>query len=291
MPIPTWTPLPSVQYVTFFDPNNPLTTFTPQLNPVQIPRAVGNVRKYTETVNGGVIILGDKEYPPKEIGLVWNQLDDSDFQKLVKFSYLFPCAFVDNNDNGFIGCLVFDQVQQVPKVTKKIWQVKASFLVTSPYNGLVNAIPQLDPPALTLQILDPTNTPGNPGYITASTTQYFWATIVSRTGESTVGQILTATSIHNYTAFVLSFTAPVSYYYLKTRIYWSNQTIAANATFLADIWAGQTATFTAFGPYVNYSNALPPSFSQSFTGYWAGATWIPDATGGSSSVPPYSTLV
>lgn len=284
MAIPTWTALPPRQLVTFYNPSDPLNTFTPQINPVTEKRKPNSVRKYMETTNLGAAIIGDREYPPKEITLTWNQMDDSDYQQFKNMSFIYPLVFVDNNDNGFLGALVFDSVEQLSKVTKKIWQVQASFLVTAPYDGLYNAIPKLDPPQLSVTV----NSSG--GYITFGTNEYFWTTIVTKTGESTIGQMVSATAGSNNNSFLLTFAAPVSIYYVKTRIYWNSAPNPATATFLADIFNSQNSTWTAYGPYVNYSQLNPPSYNSAFTGYWAGALWVADQSGGNSTLPPGSNI-
>jgi hypothetical protein len=120
-----WTPLPQRQLVKFYDPANPSTSYTPQNNPEQIILKPNNVRKYVETTNGTSVIMGDREYPPKEIALTWNTLDAADLEGIRPFIYTAPIVYVDNNDQGYLGVLILDDVEQLPGKTMLIYTVKA----------------------------------------------------------------------------------------------------------------------------------------------------------------------
>lgn len=179
----TWTALGTRQLVRFYDPYNPTTTFTPQLNPRQQMVKPNNIRKYTETTNGTSVILGDREYPPKEIQLVWPIMDSADYESFRTMCAINPLVFVDNNDNGYMGLLQIDDVQQVPDKTYKVYEVHASFLVISPYNGTNSVLNVLTNPTLTTSAAW---TASN-GYIPSGVPIYFYPTVCTPWGETTAG--------------------------------------------------------------------------------------------------------
>lgn len=268
--IPTWTDLQTKQLVKFFDPASS-STFTPQINPTQQVNKPGNSRKYTMTTNTTSVIQGSREYPPKEISLTWNCMDASDFESLRVMQSINPIVYVDNNDVGYLGVLVFDSVEQLPNVSKKVYRVMASFLVLNPYNGQVTILNQLIPP--TLSLAGSVQTTG--GYIAGSTTLYFWTTVTTPSGESlpssTFSVATPAGTNTNY--FTLQFTAPTSAWYRKTRIYWNSTNSSVTSTLLAECLAGQPSTFKIYTAYLAYSTLGPPTYGTAFTGRWDGGKW------------------
>lgn len=263
----TWTNLGTVQRARFYDPNNTANTFTVQYNYKAMAVTPGNVRKYTQTVNGTSVIIGDREYPPTEIRITWDQMDKSDLDVIRQFTILSPIVFVDNNDNGYLGVLVIDNVAQVGGMTKNVWGVSASFLVIAPYQGTTRAINVLAAPAIA-------NPSWVAGYVPNGTTLYYWSTAWTPWGESLVSSVLTYTnSSGGLQAPVITWTQPVSPYFKKARLYWNTTNTPASATMLTEVQAGFTGTFTAYGPYVAYNSINPPTFSTAFTGYWSGGLW------------------
>lgn len=264
------TPLPTRKGVTFYDPANTGNTYTSKLNPIQIKRKPESVRKYTRTTNGTSVITGSREYPPSEIKLVWNQMDKTDYEGIRPFTGINPIVFVDNNDNGYLGVLVIDSVEQLANKSGWVYAVEASFLVVAPYNGSSSTINTLAVPTLSVAY-------GTPGYIPANTTMYAWATVITPWGESTPGSALTiapGATANQYAS--ISWTAPTSNYYRKTRLYWNNANSVSSATFLGEVLSGLTQGFTIYGPYVAYSTLNPPLFGRNFTGYFAGGLWTND---------------
>jgi hypothetical protein len=268
------TPLQTRQLVTFFDPLNTGNYFIPKLNPIQMIRKPNSVRKYTMTTNSTAVILGDYEYPPKEISITWNQIDDADFQSLREFTFISPITFVDNNDNGYLGVLVIDEAEQLANVTLKAWSVKASFLVVSPYDGITTTLPKLSNPSLS----DTKTTSG--GYITGAQTIYVWNTVFTPTGESVPGTALTLTSTSGDTAayFTVTWTAPTSGWYRKTRLYWNSVNTSTTATLLGEVLAGLSQQWTIYTIYTPYNSINPQLYNQAYTGYWSGGLWTPQTT-------------
>ena len=264
------TPLQARQLVQFYDPANVGNTFTPKLNPVSVQRRPTNVRKYTQTTNSTAVILGDYEYPPKEISITWNQLDDTDFQALRLFTFISPIVFVDNNNQGFLGVLVIDEAEQLINVSLKVWMVKASFLVVSPYNGQSSNINSLANPTLS------SAKTSSGGYITGAQTIYVWNTVFTPTGESVPGTALTLTSLSGdaNAYWTVSWTAPTSGWYRKTRLYWNSVNNSSSATMLGEVLAGLTQTWTIYTIYTAYNAINPQLYNQAFTGYWSGGLWV-----------------
>lgn len=264
-----WTALGTKQAVSFYDPLNPGTVFNPQLNPLTQAFTPGNVRKYVKTTNGTSIITGDREYPPTEIKLIWSLIDKSDYDNLRYYTSLSPIVFVDNNNNGFLGVLVIDNAGQIAGKTSNVWSCQASFLVLAPYNGISTTITNVTPPTLSVAIQ---STPA--GFIPSGTTFYVYPTIFTPWGESLVGSTLTVSSggTNNASALITySISATISYE--KIRLYWNSTNNAATATFLTDIFPGGSNQFTIWGPYFQYSPAVPPTYGTAFYGYWDGGIW------------------
>jgi hypothetical protein len=263
----SWTPLGTKSAVAFYDPANTSNIWKPMNNPATQQFTPGNVRKYVNTTNGTSVIIGDREYPPMEIKLGWEQIDKKDVDGIRIYCGISPVVYVDSNDQGFLGVLMFDQAGQIAGSSANVWQLQASFLVIAPYNGLLTNINSITPPSLT----DVTTTTG--GYIPLSTTTNYWATVFTQWGESTPGAMhaVTTGSGTNTNKTVLSFTTPVKNY-VKVRIYWSTGTNFANATFLTDVFTGASPnnSFTVYSAYNQYSPANPPLYGTAFTGYFAG---------------------
>lgn len=270
-----WTGLQPKQAITFFDPANTGNTFSPQLNPKTAAFTPGNVRKYINTTNGNSVIVGDREYPPMEIKMAWDELDSSDWELIKLYTGVSPVVFVDNNDNGFLGCFVIDQKGQVAGKQAKVYQVQASFLVISPYNGVNSSLNNVSAPTLS-KVLATTG-----GYIPDSTDIYVWATICTGQGESVPGpalHITTGSSGSNKNMATVSYTDPVDgdghhINYIKVRLYWNTTNNSTTATFLTDIMSSFSNSFPIYGQYQPYSNANPPLFGTAFTGYWTGGDW------------------
>lgn len=268
--MPTWTPLGQRQLCTFYDPLNLSNSFTPQFNYQSQDFTPGNVRKYSQTINGTNIISGDREYPPTEIDIVWPQIDIADYNKLKVFTAITPCVFVDNNDNGFLGVLVIDKAGQIPGKTSNVWAVSAKFLVLSPYNGLHTNINAVTPP--TLSVFNQSN-----GFIGPNVTMNFWATAFTAWGESQVSPVASITTPNdglNNHSIAIQWVFPSSIYLKKVRLYWNSASMASNSTMLADIQAGFNPSFFVYGPFVNYNTINPPLFGTAFSGYWAGGQWV-----------------
>lgn len=267
--MPTWTALGPKIPVKFWDPANTSNFFSPQINPVTISRTPGNVRKYVKTANGTSIISGDREYPPIEIKITWDELDYSDYLAISQFTAIDPIVFSDNNNQGYLGVFVIDKAGQVAGKTSNVWAVEAAFLVLAPYNGATGTINNLTPPSnWTFQVY----TTG--GYITSPNTFYFWPTVFTPWGESTVGLgsgITATTGSNNY--FVLSWAQPSSPYFTKFRWYWNSTNDPTSATLLTEVQAGQIGSFTVYSNYVAYNTVNPPLYTTAFTGYWNGSLW------------------
>jgi len=268
--IPTWTWAQTKQSVKFFDPSNTSNSCSPQLNPTQQILRPNNVRKYTATTNGTAVIVGGREYPPKEISLTWNQMDAADYEAFRLMQFIAPLVYVDNNDQGYLGVLVIDEVQQLAGTPKKAYSVAASFLVIGPYNGQSTIINQLTVPTVSGGSFS------TGGYLPASTTLYFFATVFTPFGESLPGPAvpITTVSTSNNSYIQLTWSAPISTWYRKTRLYWTPSNNSTTATFLTDVLAGQPTTFNVYAPYVGYSTLQPPTFGTAFTGYFSGAKWV-----------------
>jgi hypothetical protein len=263
----TWSPLGPRKSVAFFDPLNPGVVFKPQNNPETEIVSPNSVRKYLPTTNGTSVIVGDREYPPKEIALTWTYLDAADLEGLRPYIATSPIVFVDNNDQGYLGVLIFDQVQQLPGKTFLIYTVKASFLVLGPYNGLLTNINSLTPPSMTTAL-------ASGGYIPNATTLYFWQTVFTPWGESAVSSASTVTTSSANQRITLSWTAPVNSWYRKSRIYWNTTASASTATLLTEVLAGWTPSFIAYSNYFAYSTVVPPSYTTAFTGYFGAGKWL-----------------
>jgi hypothetical protein len=264
--LPNWTSLGTVQRATFYDPANTSNTYTVQFNYKSMPIKPGSIRKYTMTTNGTSVIVGDREYPPQEIQLVWDQLDKSDFDALRAFTQISPIVFVDNNDNGWLGVLVIDNAAQVSGLTKNVWAIQASFLVIAPYQGRTRSINVLTAPTLTTTL-------NAGGYIPNGTTLYFWSTIWTPWGESTVSSVTSVTTAFANQFISLGWSAPTSPYFKKLRIYWNTTNNPTTATMLTEIQAGFSASFSVYGPYVPYSTITPPIYNTAFSGFWSGGIW------------------
>lgn len=263
------TALQTRQLVSFYDPlNQGSTLFSPKLNPAVITRKPGSVRKYAKTINGTSVLKGQWEYPPTEILLTWNQIDQADYLSLAYFTSLSPVVFVDNNDKGFLGALVFDEADQIAGLSMNVWTVKASFLVIAPYNGNSTSINQLAPPTLTSSVV----TPG--GYVPASTTLYVWPTVNTPWGESAVGSSIALTAASANTYFNVTWTNPTSTWYRYTSLYWNTANTAATATLLMQGLPAQSGSFTIYGAYQNYTTQNPPIYGTAFTGQWRGGSWV-----------------
>lgn len=267
-----WTSLGNKIPVKFWDPANISNAFSPQINPVTISRTPGNVRKYVKTANGTSIISGDREYPPIEIKMTWDELDYADYQSLMLFTAIDPIVFADNNNQGYLGVFVIDKAGQVVGKTKNVWAIEAAFLVLGPYNGQTGSILNLTPPSIAIV----QNTAG--GYINGGTTAgYLWNTVFTPWGESLVGNAtgvaLTATSGTNTNSFSVSWAQPSSTYYVKSRLYWNSTNDPTTATLLTEVQAGQVGSFTVYTAYAQYSTVNPPTYTTAFTGYWTGSLW------------------
>jgi hypothetical protein len=266
-----YTALGSTQYVKFYDPANPSNSYTCNVNPTQMPRKASSVRKYVETTGGTSTIFGGREYPTKEIGLNWNVLDYNEFLLMSAFTGISPVVMVDNNNNGYLGVFCIDQVEQLLVTTKAV-RVQASFLVLAPYNGIESPINALTPPTLTATL------DANPGYIPNATDIYIWPTVFTPFGESEVGDVLHILSTGANQGYDISFTAPTSLYYKKTRLYWNSTNDPTSATFLSDVQAGfpvvGTTAFIVWTGYIPYNLETPPTYGTAFTGYFAGGLWV-----------------
>jgi hypothetical protein len=268
------TPLQPRQSFTLFDPLNPTNMWAAKLNPAEAPRTPGNVRKYTQTTNGGAVILGDREYPPKEIQLTWNQMDAQEFQKMAAFCNIAPVVLIDNRNNGHLGVLTITNVGQVADVTMDIFAVKASFLVLAPYNGNGTTLNTLTPPTLTATLSS------NAGVMPNPATVYLWPTVFTNTGESAIGEVTEINNTNPNAAYDITFTAPTSTYYRKLRIYWNSTNDSTTATLLTEIQNGfpvdDAPSFTVWSKYIPYNTQNPPLYGSAFTGYWAGSYWVQD---------------
>lgn len=262
--------LPTRQGFTLFDPANVSNTFTTPLNPLTVKRTPASVRKWTETVNGTAAVLGQTEYPPKMIQLTWPQLDKAQFDSIRAFTALAPIVMIDNNDQGFLGVLVADSTEQLASTSGWVWNCQFSFLVIAPFNGVHTTVNSLAIPTITPSV----STTG--GFIPSSNTSYIWATVVTAWGESLPGPVITATSGGGTqtSSVSLSWINPTSNYYRKLRLYWNNTNNSATASWLTDVWAGQTPTFTIFTQYLPLWPKNPPTYGRAFTGYWAGSQWV-----------------
>lgn len=264
--------LQPVQKITLYDPSNPANVWVAKLNPKTITRKPGSVRKYVTTTNGTSVILGDREYPTTEIALTWTQMDAAERNALAAFTSIAPVVFVDNRNNGYLGVLVIDENEQLGNVTMDVWSVKASFLVIAPYHGsgISSNINALTPPTLSASLSE------TPGYMQSGTTVNIWSTVFTPCGESTVGPMLAITASAANKAYNVTFTAPASSYYRRTRLYWSTGVDYTQSTFLTDIESGFDASFLVQTGYVEYNTISPPLFGTAFTGFWTGGMWTED---------------
>lgn len=267
-------PLAAVQRVALFNPANTNTIWQSNLNPTVLKRTAGNVRKYVKTTNSTSIVQGSSEYPPTELKISWSQLDYAQVTQLIAFTQVSPCVFVDNRDNGFLGELVINSIEQL-LVVRDAWSVDASFLVLSPFGGLVNDITKLTAPTITATLSAKT------GYLSNPADVYLWMTVSTPWGQSTVGSV---THVHNTTgsaAYDLSFTPPSSSSYRKCTIYWYSANTPTSATILYEILSGFPQdvgnTATLWQNYVPYNTVSPPLYSTSFSGSWQGSLWIPSS--------------
>src|SRR5579884_1493497 len=245
---------PTLQYCSFTDPANTSNTLTLNLNYTQMKRKPGSVRKYTMTTSGQSVILGSAEYPPSELSLSWNMLDSSQVSSLVAFTQIAPCWFVSNRNEGFLGVLVIDEVEEL-LTTRDVFSLKASFLVIAPYNGVGSSINMLTAPTLSASLSVKT------GYITNPSDLYLWSTQFTPWGESTVSSVY---HIHNTTtnaAYDISYTPSTSTSARKVRLYWNTTNTPTTATLLVEILQGfpqdNPGTFTLYNNYVTYSTITP----------------------------------
>ena len=270
------TPLPSRQGYTFFDPANPGVAFSVPNNPVTAKRKPQNVRKYTMTTNGTSVINGDREYPPAEISLTWNQIDYTYFEQLAQWQLINPIVMVDHLDNGYLGVLIIESAEPISGLTRNVWAVTANFLVIAPYNGLISVLNSLAAPTISFALSS------TPGYIAPSTTINLWTTVFSPWGESVPSTLTTITNSTTNAAYNCSFIPPASVFYRKTRIYWNTTSTLSNATFFMDILSGFPTdipnTFTLYGNYAPYCTLNPPSYGTSFQGTWNGGLFITSNT-------------
>lgn len=259
------------QAITFKDPAGVVPQYQVLLNPGKMPRSPSNMQKWQGTVNGGALIIGQGELPPKEIAFSWDQVDISDLQGIAAFTSVKPSIFIDNRDNGYLGALVLDAPEQIAGKLSDTWAVKGSFLVISPYDGLTKILNKLAVPALSVSLA----TSG--GYIPASTTIYVWATVTTPSGESLPSgpTVITTGSGGSANYASLSWTVPTSKYYRKLSLYWNTVNNSSTATWLTDVWAGQTQTASIFTKYIQYSKKNPPTYTRAYTGQWQGGLWVP----------------
>lgn len=263
------TALPTRQGFRLYDPANPTNTYTTPLNPLQVKRTPGTLRKWTPLVNGNAAIIGNTETAPKMIQLIWPQLDKASFDAIRTMCAVAPIVMVDNNDQGYLGVLVCDSPEQLANVSLNVWNATFSFLVIAPYNGTSTTINTLAIPTVTPTV----STTG--GFINGSTTLYLFATVVTKWGESAPGPAISVTTPNgtNTNMATLAFTAPTSGYYKKLRLYWNTANNSATATWLTDIWAGMTSTYTLYTGYIPYSTLVPPTYGRNFTGDFQGSLW------------------
>lgn len=270
MPLPVrYTSLQPTQYLKWFDPANTSNSYTVQLNPQKLDYMAGAARKATRTTNANQNILGDREGPPKSISMEWGQQPSVDLAGIQPFTEIQPCAFIDNNDNGFLGVFCIDDQQQLNDVSLLGYNVKASFLPTCPYNGETTTLNYIAAPTLSQSSL------GTIGYIPASTPVYIWATALSAVGESIPGSVLTiASSGTPNEAYQISWTTPSSQWFRGVNLYWNSTNTLATATLLCSILSGQSSSFNIYSSYLAYTTVNAPSYGTSFTGYWSGGLWV-----------------
>src|SRR5271165_6338084 len=102
MPLPPqYSSLQPVQHLKWFDPANTSNNYVVQINPQKLEYMPAVSRKYQATTNAGADILGDREGPPKSIQMEWTEQPLIDLQGIQPFTLVQPCAWVDNNDNGY----------------------------------------------------------------------------------------------------------------------------------------------------------------------------------------------
>jgi hypothetical protein len=240
-----------------------------QLNPQALTYSPGVARKAAMTTNAGQVIIGDREAPPKSIAIEWSEQPSVDLAGIQPFTLVQPCAFVDNNDNGFLGEFCIDNQAQLNNVSLKGYNVKASFLPYCPYNGLTTVLNSIAAPTLTQSSL------GTIGYIPIGTPIYIWATAVTAVGESVPGTVTTiASSGTANEAYQITWTTPSSQWFRGINLYWNSANDLATATLLVKILSGQTSTFNIYSSYLAYTAVTPPTYGTSFTGYWSGGLWI-----------------
>jgi hypothetical protein len=220
------------------------------------------------TTNGTSIISGDKEYPPSEIVLKWNQIDYSYLQQLAAWQSTFPLVMVDHLDNGYLGVLCCESSEPIPSITRNTWAATFNFLVIGPYNGLHSTVPQLEAPTIAYALS------GSPGYIAPSTTIYLWGSSFSPWGETALSSVTTIVNSTSNAAYNISFTPDSSGFYRKSRFYWNTSNTPSTATFFMDVLSGFPQdgpnTFTVWGNYAPYSALTPPSYGTAFKGMFAG---------------------
>lgn len=262
--------LGGVQYIRFVDPSGVTPTFVVNLNASSIVRTPGTIKSQRVTTNSTNVIVGGVESAPKKISLAWPQIDYTQVQGIVPFVNIDPCVIILNDDSAYIGSLIVEDAQQLSGYTRNVWSLKLSFLPVGPYNGLTTTLNQLTPPTLSSALSSAT------GYIANPSDIYVWNSVFTEWGESTVNG--TPLHIANSTAnaaYTISWTAPSSIHYRKTRLYWAATNTLADATLLAEVLAGfpqdNPSSFTVFTNYVQYSSLKPASYGTAFTGYFAGA--------------------
>jgi len=163
--------------------------------------------------------------------------------------------------------LNIDGAQQLPGKSGNVWEIKAAFLVLSPYNGQSTTLMSLTAPTLSVGMA----TSG--GYIPTASTFYVWSTASNKNGETTVSAAATVTSTSNNSLATITFTHPTSTYYIKTSLYWNTVNNPATATFLTDIPNGFTPSFPIYVTPQSISYQTPPLYGTAFTGRWSGGRW------------------
>lgn len=221
---------------------------------------------------GANMLQGGVEFASATIAMEWAELDFAEYQKLQAY-HMVPSTMIDAADQGFYGWLVLGGFQWIAGAATQTGKAVAAFVVCRPAPGAVTTINSLATPASS-----PTASGTTGGSIPTGTTLYYAHTFWSNWGESGISPVRTFTTGTNGALVNLSWTAPTSGYFRKTRIYTASSAAGlvpgATAYVLADVYALWSQTWADVSGLTGLtSQATIPLANYAYTGSFAGAAW------------------
>lgn len=218
---------------------------------------------------GPNILSGGIEFASGSIPIEWPEMDFSEWQALQAW-HLVPSTMIDMYDNGYLGWLVLGSYQPPAGVATKVGKANATFVVAKPANGLISTVNVLAPITITSAV-------AAGGSIPASTTLHYALSVWTPWGESLISPDLSVSTGGTSNAMItISWTAPVSNFYRKARLYVSTSAITAGTvqSIKAEVYSAFTQSFVDYcGMAGLTSTATTPTTNQAYTGRFSGGIW------------------